>query len=226
MASATPTPGHPVPRGGKPYIWVTWLSGLLGGKQCIWAAWFKAHYKYAKVAEEEAFDLASWSRDHNRLMRQRKVELEEAGWTVTTEGQNEFTLEGASAVLAGKPDIIATMPGRVLIVDGKTGRERDSDVWQVLLYLFAFPKCRPDVVGDLEGEVHYKQGDQRVTVSAAELSRDRLDDIVTMIKAIGGPAPPTKAPSRDECKRCNIGRADCPERFTERASAPVMASEF
>lgn len=215
-----------IPRGSKPYIWVTWLSGLLGGKSCLWSAWFKAHFKYQKF-EMEASQLVEWNRDHNRLMRARRQELEEAGWTVSVENQNEFKLEGAIAIVAGKPDLIATMPGHVLIVDGKTGRERDSDLWQVLLYLFAFPKCRPDVVGALEGEVHYKQGDKRITVTPSELTTDRLDDLVTMIKIVGGSTPPAKAPSRDECKRCNIGVGDCPERFQERHErANAMAAEF
>lgn len=214
------------PRGGKPYIWVTWLSGLLGGKQCLWSAWFKAHYKYQKF-EEEASQLAEWNRDHNRMMRDRREELEEAGWTVMVENQNEFKLEGAVAVVAGKPDIVATMPGHVLIVDGKTGRERDSDWWQVLLYLFAVPRSRPDLVGDLVGEIHYKRGDKRITVKPSELTPERLDDLVKIIKVVGGNEPPSKAPSRDECKRCNIGAADCPERFRElAASATTLAAEF
>lgn len=215
-------------RFGKPYIWVTWLSGLLGGKQCVWSAWFKAHYKYDKVTEEEAFDLASWARDHNRMMRERKLELEEAGWVVTTEGQNEFKYELPAATIAGKPDLVGVMPGHVLVVDGKTGRERDSDWWQVAIYLRALPAARPDFVGDLVGEIHYRRGDKRIPIRPAELTPDRLDDIRTVIRAVAGSTPPPRSPSREECKRCNIGLADCPERFTERTAAavPVLASEF
>lgn len=30
----------------KPFIYVTWLSGLLfGSKQCKWAVWYRAHYR-------------------------------------------------------------------------------------------------------------------------------------------------------------------------------------
>lgn len=212
-------------RTGKPYIWVTWLSALLGGRQCVWSAWFKAHYKYDKF-EEEAGNLAEWNRDHNRMMRARRIELEEAGWAVAVEAQNEFKLEGAVAVVAGKPDIVATLPGHVLVVDGKTGRERDSDWWQVLLYLFALPKSRPDLVGGLEGEVHYKRGDKRVTVPATALTPDRLDDIVTLIKTIGGATPPAKAPSRDECKRCNIGVGDCPQRVQAVQQETTAVADF
>lgn len=215
-----------VPRKGLAYIWATWLAQLLGGKSCVWRVWFMAHFKYEKVVEEEAFDLVAWNREHNKLMRERKAELEEVGWTVSVEDENSFKLEGTSAVLAGKPDLVATMPGRVLVIDGKTGRERDSDIWQVLIYLFALPKSRPDLKGELEGEVQYKHGDKRLTVSSAELTPQRMDDMVKLIKTIGGPTPPAKAPSRDECRRCNIGAKDCPERFKDKQIANVMTAAF
>lgn len=210
-------------RPGKPYIWVTWLAKLLGGDQCAWSAWFKAHYRYEKF-EEQALDLAQWNREHTELMQARKRELLRDGWTVTMEQQNAFRLEGAAAVVAGKIDIIATKPGFVLVVDGKTGRERDSDLWQVLIYLFALPKCRPDLFAsgvNVEGEVQYRRGDERITVTPDDLTPQRLDDLVRMIKAIGSLSEPPRAPSREECQRCNIGVADCPQRIREHAATLV-----
>jgi len=224
-----PAPGHPIRRGGLPWIYATWLAKLLGGDQCTWSAWFKARFRYVKF-EEQALDLAEWNRDHNALMRDRKQELEECGYRVMTEAQNEFTLSGQSAIVVGKPDIIAVEEAvedpRVLIVDGKTGRERDSDVWQVFLYLYAYPLCRLDVKGKYAGEVHYKRGDKRVPVPIASLTPDRRNDIIKMVKVIAGPEP-TRSPSREECKRCNIGAADCPERFKESALVGAgIAAEF
>lgn len=208
-------------RTGKPYIWVTWLAKLLGGNQCVWSAWFKAHFKYDKY-EEMATDLVKWNRDHTKLMAARKRALEADGWTVTTESDNDFKLEGASAVVAGKPDLVATKPGYTLLVDGKTGRERDSDVWQVLLYLFAIPKCRPELKDTLEGEVHYRDND--VTITLDQLTPERMSTVVNLIQAIASDTPPPKKPSRDECKRCNIGPKDCPERVRE--SRPLAVGEF
>jgi CRISPR/Cas system-associated exonuclease Cas4 (RecB family) len=210
-------------RSGKPYIWATWLSKLLGGDQCLWSGWFKAHFKYEKF-EKQAEQLAEWNRDHGRLMRDRRTELEEAGWTVFVENQNEFKLEGETATVAGKPDIIATMPGHLLVVDGKTGRQRDSDIWQMLLYLFALPKSRPDLVGALVGELQYKRGDVRITVKPSQLTSARRSDLITMIRTLASDTPPSKAPSRHECERCNIGPQDCPERFVERPAATAVAA--
>lgn len=200
-----------IAKSGKPYIWVTWLAKLLGGNRCVWSAWFKAHYKYDKY-EEMAADLVKWNREHNKLMAARVKELEADGWKVMVEDQNAFKLEGEVAVVAGKPDIVATKAGEVLVVDGKTGRERDSDIWQVLFYLFSIPKSRPDLVGNLVGEVQYAKGDVRITLTPEELDADRMGAIVALIKAVAGSEPPAKAPSRDECKRCNIGHKDCPQR--------------
>jgi hypothetical protein len=210
-------------RTGKPYIWVTWLAKLLGGDKCVWSAWFKAHFKYDKY-EEMASDLAKWNRDHNKLMAAREQELKEDGWTVTTESDNDFKLEGKAAVVAGKPDIIATKPGHILAVDGKTGRERDSDIWQVLIYLFGIPKSRPDLQGDLLGEVQYARDDQRITLTPADLTDQRMSQLVTLINQVASDTPPAKVPTRDECKRCNIGPKDCPERIQERR--PVAVGEF
>lgn len=213
------------PRGGKPYIWATWLAQLLGGKQCVWRVWFQSRFRYDKY-QEEAMDLVKWNRDHNRLMAARRKELEREGWTVTTEEQNAFKLEGQLAIVAGKPDIVAAKPGHVLVVDGKTGRQRDSDIFQVLLYLFAIPKSRPDLVGALEGEVQYAKGDERIAITPDQLTPERMDDIVALIKAIAGETPPRKVPSRDECRRCPVGFGDCPERVGPRQEAMTAVTEF
>lgn len=205
---------------GKPYVWVTWLAKLLGGQQCVWSAWFKAHHRYQKY-EEQAADLAEWNKAHTRLMSARRRELEQDGWTVFVEDANAFKLEGHAAIVAGKADLIAVKDGHVLVVDGKTGRERESDIWQVLLYLYALPKSRPDLASGaiVEGQVFYKHGDVSLTLD--ELTPERLQRIVDLVKAVGGDEPPPKKPSREECKRCNIGHKDCPERVGEPKAALV-----
>ena len=213
-----------VRRSGKPYIWVTYLAKLLGGDQCVWSAWFKARHRYDKH-ETQALDLAQWNREHSELMRARRRELEREGWTVTEESENAFRVEGDAAIVAGKADLVGRRPGMALVVDGKTGRERDSDYWQVLFYLYALPKEFPDLAAcELEGEVQYKRGDQRMTVTPAELTPERMAQIVDLIKVIASDTPPAKVPSAHECERCNIGPQDCPQRI--RQQAPVAVGEF
>lgn len=211
-------------RTGKAYIWVTWLAKLLGGNECQWRVWFQGHFKYEKF-EENALDLVKWNRDHNRLMARRQKELEKGGWTVLTEAQNAFKLEGASAIVAGKPDLVATKDGVTLVIDGKTGRHRDADIWQVLFYLFALPKARPDLdTTNLIGEVCYSRGEP-VDLAYSDLDDQKLADIVSLIKVVSADEAPAKRPSREECQRCNIGPKDCPQRVMEHHGA-IAVGEF
>lgn len=209
-------------RKGKPQIWATHLAKLLGGDKCTWSAWFKAHHWYPKF-EEMAGDLEKWNRDHTQLMAKRRAVLEADGWTVTVENDNAFELEGSAAVVGGKPDLLAVKGDRLLVVDGKTGRERESDVWQVLIYLFAVPKAiaqendrrlphlRRPVPQSVEGEVYYGSA-STIDLSLEELTEDRKARIFRLINVIARDTPPAKHPSREECKRCNIGPRDCPQR--------------
>ena len=235
MAWEQPKPGQPIRRSGKPYIWVTWLSGILGGKQCVWAAWFKAHFRYQKH-ETQGADLAEWSADHDALMRARRKELERIGYEVTAESENDFQLEGQAAVIAGKADLIARhransaehgVTPHTIVIDGKTGAQRNSDFWQVLLYLFAFDRpelrARLKLVGEITGEIQYKRGDVRQEVARASLDRVRIGEIVDIVKVIASNDPPKRVPSRSECDRCNIGPSDCPERYAARQPATTVA---
>lgn len=217
-----PTPGHPVARGGLPYVWVTWLAKLLGGDQCVRAVWFKSRYAYAKLPEKNAEQLAEWNREHNAMMRARRAELEENGWTVQTEV--EFKLQGRTAIIAGKEDLVAKMPGHVLIVDGKTGRRRDSDFWQVLLYLYQ-RLHQPHASGSLKlvGEVFYKSG-AIVDVRVSDVERHE-QAVIQMVQAIASATEPTPNPSKHECERCNIRAEDCPKRYRDAMDNELVTTE-
>lgn len=213
-------------RNGKPYLWVTHLAKLLAGDRCHWSAWFKANHRYEKF-EQQATDLVQWSKDHTELMRAREHELRREGFACTLESENEFKLELPSIIIAGKPDILARKERIALVVDGKTGRERESDLHQVLIYLRVLPKCRPDLVGgyELEGEVQYKRNDQRITLTPAEWTAERVTACTDLLRIVSDRQPPKRVPSAHECRFCNIGPQDCPDRIrTEQPAA--MAAEF
>jgi hypothetical protein len=169
------------------------------------------------------------SRDHTALMATVRRRLEENGWRVFVEDQNEFKLRGQVADVAGKADIIATMPGHLLVADGKTGKPRDSDWWQVVIYLFAVGLARPDLLAtngqpnEVEGEVVYYGKSIRIPLT--EVSEERRDAIVRLVKVVGGATPPARAPSRRECERCTIGYADCPQRWREDQQPATAAVE-
>jgi len=212
------------PRGGKNFVWVTWLSGVLAGdKQCVWAPWFRSTFRYDK-RPDGSFNLAAWSADHSALVNTRRHELEADGWTVTLESENAFRLHGKTAILAGKPDLIARRGTHYLVVDGKTGKQRHSDFWQVLIYLVALPKTFG--AGQWRGEVCYK--DQRIQIEPEELTPERVEQIYGLLRTCGSPERPLRTPSKQECHFCDITASDCPDGEVMRVgdTAIVLASEF
>ena len=195
-------------RNGKPYVWVTWITGLLAGSsRCEWSAWYKAHFRYEKKIDED-FDLDEWTAEHDRMVWARAKELRDKGATVNVEGDNAFTLKGSTAILGGKPDLVA-YEGRadIFVDDCKTGKERDSDVWQVRTYLFALPKVALDVGRKWRGRLVYRGG--RI-VDVAPPTPPEVAKIGTVMQTIGGDMEPPRVPSREECSRCDI--LACPDR--------------
>ena len=116
-------------RANGPYIWVTWLPKLLSGlNSCEWASWFKAqHYSDSWARMPSDFDLSKWLTAHTALLNESRVTWERKGYSALTEGQNHFNLRGNSAVLAGKPDLVARKGDGVKIIDAKTGRRPAGD---------------------------------------------------------------------------------------------------
>ena len=186
-------------RSGLPNIYITWIAKLLGGDACTWSAWFKAHYWYQK-AESMGGDLAAWNLEHTALMDQREAELRREGFT-DIQREMEFRLEWPGvATVNGKADIVALREDINLV------RTK-----------------RPSLKGrTLEGEVQYKTGGVRIPVPFEDLTPDVKRDMLEMIRRVAADAPPARVPSRQECRFCNIGRADCPDRYTETPDEQVV----
>lgn len=198
-------------RHGKPYIWATWITGLLSGdKQCEWAVWLKAHYQFEKLtdlARENA--LAKYKADHAAALPEHAERLRAEGWTVKLEGQNKFNYKGQAATLGGCPDIVALKPGVLRVDDRKTGRARDSDYWQVCTYGFMLPLVSRDYAElVVEGNVIYN--DRVRHISPAEIVAAK-PLIVQRIKTTAGAVVPPRTPSAQECGFCDI--PDCPDRL-------------
>lgn len=203
-----------------PYVWVTWVSGILAGdSHCEWAAWFKAHYVgYAK--QPLRVDLLVWKAEHGAKVRARADALRDTGYKVYVENQNKFTFKGSGGItLAGTPDIVAVKRDDVLVVDCKTGKERASDVFQVLLYMLVLPRTHAGCGGKaIRGEVEYKE--RVVDVGSNKLTQGIKDLIRGVMGSVGGAQPPMRTPSFAECQFCDLTRADCSERVeVEQVSA-------
>lgn len=156
----------------SPFIWVTWLAGLLSGdKHCRYSVWYKSHHQYEKRPDPEAVRLAEWKRDHAKAVVAQAEALREAGYAVYLEEQNKFFMRGQTATLSGCPDIVAVrlVPVQeprgfqltsdiaprdpepvheIRIDDCKTGQRRDSDLAQVAIY----QSCAPTVYAKKRGQ--------------------------------------------------------------------------
>jgi hypothetical protein len=217
-----------IPRQGKPYIWATWLSGVLSGAQpCVWQSAFKSRFKYGKIPDP-TFDAAAWAATHADFVRARADELSMERWQCRVEDENAFRIDGREAILAGKPDIVAYRPGEIRISDIKTGKKQDSHWWQVLVYLQAWPlwvpdQCESPVV--LSGEIAYP--DQIIDIAPQELTPARAAETWRMITTLAHYEGLAPMPTELGCRYCDIPSTECPSRWDPAtAKAQVSTKKF
>lgn len=209
----------------SPFIWVTWVTGLLAGDDsCRWAAWFKAHHTYDKV-ERDSGKLAQWKSDHGVMVQLQADFLRERGWTVYLENQNKFYLDGRAAKLSGTPDIVATKDLDALVVDCKSGKRRDKDVWQVMVYMLALPRTHEACKGRvLRGQVVYV--DHVIDIPPQQFTEAYQSRIVRQLQESGGDTAPERVPSARECRFCDIPTHDCSARVESDTEEAVAAHDL
>jgi CRISPR/Cas system-associated exonuclease Cas4 (RecB family) len=190
------------PRRNRPYVWVTWLTKLLSGEsKCWWAAWYRAHHKFAKTPDDpgRAEFFAEYTAAHDKIAARRAEEFRALGYVVRQEDDAAFKLVGRDADLAGKPDLVAVGNGEAVASDVKGGKRRESDRWQVRIYLFGLPLSWLRGV-KLRGEVEYRDG--RIDVPAPTPAE--RDAIVQAMRVVSGPDAPPPTPSAGECRYCDV----------------------
>lgn len=188
----------------------THIKGLLSGdEQCQFAAWYRARNRRYRKPESD-FDFRKWHEQHNDLVHEIVKELEADDYICTIEEQNSFTVEGVSAVIPGKIDILADPKDKeraVKVVDAKTGKRYEKDAWQVRIYLAVLPLIFPPLAKrKLVGEVRYAAGDP-VTVYCDQADQQRIWD---QVKRSAGEEQPPTTPSAQGCRYCDI--LDCGDR--------------
>jgi len=177
-------------------------------QSCKFNVWLKANYDIQ--VRKSDFDFRTWKVDHTALLNKRVGSLEKQCWKCEVESQNYFKLTGKTAVLPGKPDIIAKKDKTILVVDAKTGKPQDSHAVQVCIYMIGIPMVwgRPNLY--MEGEVCY--GDHIVTVSQ-EMAASVAPKLFALLKEMGSEDRPQPIPSQHDCQFCEITEADCPSRW-------------
>ena len=200
-------------RANGPYVWVTWLPRLLSGESsCEWASWFKAqHEGWSCSRMPSDFDQTGWLMNHTALLNEHRQTWEAKGFTVLTEGQNSFNLRGSSAVLAGKPDLVARRRDEGTVIDAKTGRPSPAHTTQVLIYMYALPRALERYKGlTIAGQVAY--ADHVVDIPAEAVDRTFIENLGGVMRRMASQVPARRIPSLGECRFCEITPADCLER--------------
>jgi len=201
-----------VAKGGKPYVWVTWVAGLLSGEdKCEFRLWYRSRYKYDKVqesADRKEF-LAEWTKKHDAMTEARAAKMRGEGYVVKVE--EPFTLEGALVKLAGKTDVVGMADdGSAIVYDQKSGSEKRKDAWQVILYLFALPLTWLKGYR-LTGAVEYRD-----RIKPVHMPVDGPEKISKVMRLAALPDPPPHSPSAAECRYCDI--LSCTKRYTGEAT--------
>ena len=214
-------------RAHGPYVWVTWLSRLLSGESsCEWASWFKAQHEgrsWSRMPSD--FDQAGWLMNHTTLLNQQRQRWEEQDYTVLTESQNSFNLRGSSAVLAGKPDLVARRWDQITVIDTKTGRPSPAHATQVLLYMYALPRSLERYRGlSIAGQVAYP--DHVVDIPPEAVDGKFVENLGGLMLRLASEMPARRVPSLGECRFCEITPADCPERVNEDPPEEGVTDDF
>jgi hypothetical protein len=192
----------------NPYIWVTWLSSLMTGENpCQWLPWFRANYQL-QTEQPSDFDLVSWKVSHTRMLTELGDDLEQRdGALIQTEVELKHYFEDYGGTLAGKADCICREPGQITIFDCKTGKERDSDQAQVLIYMWLLSQNPQTADRTIRGEVVYSE--RRSVIERIPESFE--NDMRFFIKLICSKKPPRRTPG-NACRFCKITKDDCADR--------------
>lgn len=196
------------------------LTKLLAGEsKCEWALWFRSRHKFDKL--DSGFDLHRWRREHDELVGWRAAKLRAEGLEVRVEDENGFRVEGKSGTtIAGRPDIAIRHADSVTYEDCKTGRRRDSDHVQVLLYAMLTQRY---IKGTADGVVVYKDAVEPVDMTRLPKLREAFKDLMARVN---GETPPPKVPSPPECRYCDIGKFYCADRVQDPTSQVYEDGDF
>lgn len=190
--------------------------------QCHWSAWFRSHYTYEKLPSD--FDASGWKAKHRVLLDERVADLEAEGHLVSVEGENWFEVPGRqfAVTVAGKPDIVAICGDQGWVEDCKTGKPKNSDLYQVLLYMLLVPlsveRCRGLL---LEGRLVYV--DSVIDIPSTQVNEEFKAQLRDAIALLSSTEPPRKVPSFQECRFCDISTGLCPERIESKSTESSTA---
>lgn len=186
---------------------------MAGDTSCYWAPWFRSNYKDWDRAPDD-FDLSNYQIAHSRLLSELRGELKGSCDLLTQEQQNAFYWKRSSGLtVGGTPDLVAVDGSAACVYDAKTGRPRVSDKFQVMLYMRCLPEAKPEFQGKtMRGRLVYEDR-HTVEISDMEIVGEFESHLTYFLNLLDTDVPADKVPSVAECRFCNIGKRDCPDRM-------------
>lgn len=195
------------------FVWATWLAKFIAGETtCEWAPWFRSTYE-GWSRQPSDFDNSGFMAAHTRLLHGVVRQHRQRDERVLVERQVAYHFRRQSGlVLAGVPDAVSVKGLAGTVIDAKTGRHRASHAVQVKIAMYCLPRAIPAFRRvELDGQVVYEDGSN--TTIAAEAVRGEFEDHLNyFLDVLEAKSPPPRSPSQFECRFCDIGPADCPER--------------
>ena len=200
-----------------PNSWVTHITGLLSGDEvCLFSPWIRSRQKFT-----DGKDFTEWKIKHTALVQREERNLIEDGWKVRLENENYWRLRGETAILAGKPDIIAQKDAFFRVVDSKGGEPEDKHRIQVAVYMIAIPMAwKRELL--IHGEVAYEDHSVYVEPHEADHVKPAL---FALMRQIGSTDVPVARPSWKECRFCPVPKSACAVKI-ETEPAEVAVTEF
>lgn len=192
----------------KPYAWVTWIAKLMAdSKKCQYPEWLRTQYQVPTLPSD--YD----SSEHDAMVINRAMTLEQRGFSVQVEAANAFRVSGQtySICVAGRPDILAVKNDWTVVEDCKSGKPHLWHSYQVRLYMLLLPlasETKALCAGHIpHGRLIYP--DEMIEIpawSVDEAFKEKLRQTIAMLTRTH---PPKQQPSAWECRYCSLTRSHC-----------------
>jgi len=187
-----------------PIVAPSWLAKLLNGEiQCLFQYYVQAWYK---VKPSSVNDFTLYQIKHESFLRERRQYWESRGYRISVEKQNLISFPTISGLqFIGEPDLYITDINH--IEELKTGKPKNSDVIQLMLYM-----CAAYYAYGLHeipsGEIRYRDGSCHF-IDPEEITNEFREEVTKLNKLLASEEEPLPLPTKDNCQYCKLNQ-NCP----------------
>ena len=203
----------------QPYLHPTWLAKLMAGDaSCEWAVWFRVHYRDWSRPPSD-FDEARYNVEHTRLAREVRLERDPSREQLFVDRQATFWYTHPTGIrISGRPDLISLGASENCVYDVRPFTPRPFHKLQALIYMYCLPRSdeRAFYKKSFAGRLRYQEESLRLDPSEIEGSFEEQFNF--WLDLLASENPLERFPSEQECRFCNIGKADCEDRLAESSS--------